>query len=378
MSKAKWGIAAILIVAAVILWALGENYWPGALRDPETRSVAGGKAGGDGEEPAVQTDGTGKPGAEQAADSDNGSGDAPADPGTRSVAEAEPGADGGETDRGGEPGAEGAADSETRSSTSSADTESGGGALQQEAESYIEQLAAPSDEPVSMESAETFIGPDRPLTTEAIEDQPDTDVAEVKPETRAVRSTSEAPPAVPASAGEDTMESDTGPAQQAAGSEVEPGGAAGSNLKTTIDLPVTEESPVTIAEILGPEEDIPADAVFYVHTVKPENDQGIWGIVHTGILENFAEGVAVHRGQQTKTYQVAIPRHADERRPDSSSSFLGKLIHQKSTQSYVYNYQTGRIGRNPDIILPGQEIVIVSFTPAELIAIYRHFVRRES
>lgn len=382
MSKAKWGtIAAVLVVAAIILWALGENYWPGALRDPETRSVANGKAGVEGEEPAVQTDVTSEPEAEEVADSDNGSSAPTAETETRSAADGGPGTDGEKTDQDGEPEAERAADSETGTSAASADPESGT-ALQQEAESYVEQLAAPSDEPVPMESAETFVGPDRPLTTQAIEDQPagqpDTDVAEVKPESRTLRSTSGAPPAVPASPGEDAMESDPGPAPEAAGSGVESGGADGAILETTVDLPVTEESPVTIAEILGPQEDIPADAVFYVHTVKPENDQGIWGIVHTGILENFAEGVAVHRGQQTETYRIAIPRHADERRPDSSSSFLGRLIHQKSMQSYVYNYETGRIGRNPDIILPGQEIVIVSFTPEELIAIYKHFARRQS
>jgi hypothetical protein len=85
----------------------------------------------------------------------------------------------------------------------------------------------------------------------------------------------------------------------------------------------------------------------------------------------------VRRGGRLNTYRVAIPRNADELRQDQSSSFLGRLIYEKSRESYVYNFETGRIGRNPDFVTPGQEIVIVSFAPEELIEIYKHFAQSD-
>ncbi len=42
-------------------------------------------------------------------------------------------------------------------------------------------------------------------------------------------------------------------------------------------------------------------------------------------------------------------------------------------RSYVYNYKQNRMGRNPDYVAPGQEIVIINFEPGELISIYKHF-----
>ena len=116
------------------------------------------------------------------------------------------------------------------------------------------------------------------------------------------------------------------------------------------------------------------DALYYVRTVRPDDTQGIWGIVHDGIIQNFARGMAIRRGRELNTYQVEIPRNADERLADASSSFLGKLIHQKTTASHVYNFTQNRMGRNPDRIKPGQEIVIIRFQPGELIDIYEHFV----
>jgi hypothetical protein len=117
-----------------------------------------------------------------------------------------------------------------------------------------------------------------------------------------------------------------------------------------------------------------ADSLFYVRAVRPDDSQGLWGIVHDGIIENFARGMAIRRGRAVNTYRVQIPRDADERRDDRSSSFLGKLIHEKTRASYVYNFERGRMGRNPDRIFPGQEIVIIAFQPDELIRIYKHFV----
>lgn len=134
----------------------------------------------------------------------------------------------------------------------------------------------------------------------------------------------------------------------------------------------------SVAELLRHELDLPSDAIFYLRTVRPEDVQGIWGIVQEGLSGNFARGMAIRYGQSINTYRVEIPRHADEILPDNSSSFLGKLIHEKTLESYVYNFKHHRIGRNPDRIYPGQEIVIINFTPGELISIFKHFVEQRT
>ena len=134
----------------------------------------------------------------------------------------------------------------------------------------------------------------------------------------------------------------------------------------------------SVAELLRQELDLPSDAIFYLRTVRPEDVQGIWGIVQAGLSGNFARGMAIRYGQSINTYKIEIPRYADEILPDNSSSFLGKLIHEKTLESYVYNFRDHRIGRNPDRIYPGQEIVIINFTPGELISIFKHFVEQRT
>ena len=129
----------------------------------------------------------------------------------------------------------------------------------------------------------------------------------------------------------------------------------------------------TLADLLERRKAENPDSIFYLHTVLPTDDQGIWGIVHFGIIDNFARGMAIRRGEDIETYTVRIPRHADERLADRSSSFLGLLIDRKTKESYVYNFRDNRMGRNPDRIFPGQELVIISFQPEELMAIYTHF-----
>lgn len=121
-------------------------------------------------------------------------------------------------------------------------------------------------------------------------------------------------------------------------------------------------------------EGVDEDSLFYVRTVRPQDSKGIWGIVHSGIIDNFARGMAIRRGQEINVYQVDIPLHADQRLDDRSSSYLGKLIHDKTRASHVYNFNLSRMGRNPDRIYPGQEIVIIDFRAEELIEIYQHFV----
>ena len=129
----------------------------------------------------------------------------------------------------------------------------------------------------------------------------------------------------------------------------------------------------TLADLLRRQKTENPDSIFYLHTVQPTDEQGIWGIVHFGLIDNFARGMAVRRGEDVETYTVRIPRDADERLHDRSSSFLGKLIDRKTKESYVYNFRDDRMGRSPDRVYPGQEIVIINFQPEELVSIYKHF-----
>jgi hypothetical protein len=133
----------------------------------------------------------------------------------------------------------------------------------------------------------------------------------------------------------------------------------------------------TIAELLMREGKFSPDSIFYVRTIRESDNQGIWGIIYDGILTNFAQGMAIRRGKEVNTYKIDIPRDADELLTDRSSSFLGRLIHKKASESHVYNFSKNRMGKNPDIVSPGQEIVIINFEPDELIGIYKHFVAEQ-
>jgi len=130
----------------------------------------------------------------------------------------------------------------------------------------------------------------------------------------------------------------------------------------------------TVGELLMGQEDAGQDNVFYVRNVTDEDKQGIWGIVHNGLIENFATGIALRRGETIRKYRISIPEDADEMKDNHTSSYLGRLIQKKTSESFVYNYKQGNMGRNPDLIYPGQEIIIISFSPEELISIYQHFV----
>ena len=138
-------------------------------------------------------------------------------------------------------------------------------------------------------------------------------------------------------------------------------------IKKPYRLPTTNVGELLMGEISE-------DDIFYVRSIDNTDQKGIWGIVQKGLLHNFAKGIAIKRGTAYEKLQVIIPEDADERQADQSSSFLGKLIDEKSRESHVYNFQQGKMGKNPDLIYPGQEIVIIQFSPDELIEIYQHFI----
>jgi hypothetical protein len=135
---------------------------------------------------------------------------------------------------------------------------------------------------------------------------------------------------------------------------------------------------VTLAQLLPEEKDVGKDT-FYVHAVTREDVQGIWGIIQRGLKDQFLKGIPVPAEEEITREQylkLRIPNDADEPREGGYSSFLGRILDQKTKETYVYNYRSGRMGKNPDYISPGQEVVISRFSKKELVEIYKHFSKQ--
>lgn len=118
--------------------------------------------------------------------------------------------------------------------------------------------------------------------------------------------------------------------------------------------------------------------LYYVHAVEEDDDQGVWGIVQGGLIARFANGIAVRRGESVKTYTLLIPKHADERNYDGTSSFLGKVIWHKTVEAQVINTQQGWSRTSADLVVPNQDTVIVTFKRQELVAVYQYFATEGS
>lgn len=116
--------------------------------------------------------------------------------------------------------------------------------------------------------------------------------------------------------------------------------------------------------------------LYYAHRVVEADDQGVWGIVQGGLITRFAEGVAANRGDNQQVYKLLIPKRADERQDDGSSSFLGKVIWHKTTNASVVNTTRGLARPSSELVVPQQDLVIVGFAPEELVAIYQYFAVR--
>jgi len=120
--------------------------------------------------------------------------------------------------------------------------------------------------------------------------------------------------------------------------------------------------------------EMPDNALFYLHRVTSADQQGLWGIVQTGLIEKFREGVHIEGIKSNKdTVQAIIPADADEKLPSGLSSFLGKILNTKVTTSYIYNFSTHVMTNDPNRIYPGQQLVLIHFTPEELSSIYHFF-----
>ncbi len=150
-------------------------------------------------------------------------------------------------------------------------------------------------------------------------------------------------------------------------------GLAGTTADTSSSA-LSQLNRMRLKEILNSPESNPND-VFYIHSVDSFDRQGLWGIMQEGLTETFARGIKL--SSNSRTLSATIPDDADETLEDSSSSFLGHLLDQKVKDSLIYNYDQGLLGQDPDLIQPGQQLLIIRFSEDELIRIYNYFAAQE-
>ena len=120
--------------------------------------------------------------------------------------------------------------------------------------------------------------------------------------------------------------------------------------------------------------ELPDNALFYLHRVTKQDHQGLWGIIQTGLIEKFREGVHIEGIATNKdTVHAIIPADADEKLSSGLSSFLGKILNNKVNSSYIYNFSTHTMSHDPNQIFPGQQLIMIHFSPQELSQIYQFF-----
>ena len=130
---------------------------------------------------------------------------------------------------------------------------------------------------------------------------------------------------------------------------------------------------LSIKDIL-PSGDMSDNALFYLHRVTKADLQGLWGIIQAGLIDKFREGIHIEGIAPNKEMvQAIIPANADEKLASGFSSFLGKILNQKVNTSYIYNFNSHTMSRDPNLIRPGQQLILIHFAPNELTDIYQFF-----
>lgn len=158
------------------------------------------------------------------------------------------------------------------------------------------------------------------------------------------------------------------------GSVAQQGGVRLYTINSEIEI---DGETVTIKKLLERHGRQPVrGGIYYVHRVSNDDTQGVWGVIQGGLIKRFGDGVAEKRAADQEKYSVLIPENADERLPNGLSSFLGKVIHYKVSDSEVFTKSAGLMKNNKDIIYPGDDVVIVMFKPSELISVYQYFATR--
>lgn len=231
------------------------------------------------------------------------------------------------------------------------------------ARQHIDQITAPPEQSIDIEQADHFVTIDQLLQIPAPQMQ-----------TEAMLETVETQVATPAPGQPQSFGVDTGVVTQAI-TDLPPPISAPINSPTT-PIALTElssDNKIKLQELLDTP-DADATQVYYIHAVNDGDDQGLWGILQTGLTRTFAEGIKL-KGQKDRLY-AEIPEEADEKLSNNTSSFLGKLLQNKVSTTYIYNYRSGILGDNPDLIEPGQQLIIVQFSEAELVRVYNHFINQ--
>jgi hypothetical protein len=155
-----------------------------------------------------------------------------------------------------------------------------------------------------------------------------------------------------------------------------------SQLGLATDLPIDAtinhgSQTLSMKDLIKDNSALPDDALFYIHRVSEQDVQGLWGIIQTGLIQRFRQGLSLEGIAQNKELvRVTIPEDADEPLPTGLSSFLGKILHGKVETSYVYNFHTHKMGHNPNLIQPGQQLIMIHFSHDELKRIYLFFAEQ--
>lgn len=160
--------------------------------------------------------------------------------------------------------------------------------------------------------------------------------------------------------------------QLTAGELADAGIADDQQMNVTINRGVQE---LAIQDILG-DDMVTDNSLLYLHRVTDADRQGLWGIIQSGLIDKFRRGMQIDGLGRQSTVSVTIPADADEPLPDGFSSFLGKILDGKVNTSYVYNFKTSSMGRDPNLIYPGQQLILIRFSPNELRDIYMYFAER--
>ena len=221
--------------------------------------------------------------------------------------------------------------------------------VQQQAREHINQLTDGQDKPINIQSADNFVTADQLLTIP----DPQNSQAVIAEATNGATSGSDSTFAV----------DPTRLNVFSTGKKHSPTSQPQSNLSLANQIKLNE---------LLDDPDSTGKNVYFIHAVNTGDDKGLWGIIQQGLIRTFTEGLKLP-GQDKKVF-AEIPQDADERLNNQKSSFLGRILQNKVQRTYIYNYQKGILGENPNLIKPGQQLVIVTFSEQELIGIYNHFI----
>lgn len=163
--------------------------------------------------------------------------------------------------------------------------------------------------------------------------------------------------------------------QMTAGELAESGIAPSQKVIATINRGIEE---LSVKDIVQSGE-LPDNALFYLHRVTERDRQGLWGIIQGGLIQRFRQGLSLEGIASDKDLvRVTIPADADEPLPTGLSSFLGRVLNQKVETSYIYNFSTHTMGEDPDLIHPGQQLILIHFSPGELKKIYLFFAEQRN